>query len=289
MTITPYDFYRMTGLQFDGALITLEGESGTWLSLDFLGRRYATETICYTNLEADFMCCPQVTAEECVKMVRVCSLYLLEAYFFTNKGQTMSLRWLALFQDFERARDANWGQACLAYFYSSLDTLSQGTLYQLAGPWKLLEVSFSSFSLVNHAFSTLAITYTHMSFRLTLCIIFLLAALIFASCKLSSYKLPYLYLANYAITSCKLSYLYLVNYAITSYKPSFYKLLYLYLANCHFLLHTIPCSLANCHLANFCFFSAGSWSTVILLRELRWIWRASPRFRPISTSFLLMM
>ena len=60
----------------------------------------------------------------------------------------MSLRWLALFRDFKRARNSNWGQACLAYLYSSLDMLSRGTLRQVVGPWKLLKLSFFSLSFV---------------------------------------------------------------------------------------------------------------------------------------------
>ena len=67
----------------------------------------------------------------------------------------MSLRWLALFQDFGKAQANNQGSICLAYLYSSLDTLSQGTLRRLVGPWKLLKISFSIFSLVVHALSFL--------------------------------------------------------------------------------------------------------------------------------------
>ena len=103
MTITPHDFHCMTSLQFDGVLISLEGKSGTRLGLKLLERRYAMETIRYINLKADFMRCPQATAEEYSRMARVILLYLLRAYFFDNEGQTVSLRWLALFQDFKRA------------------------------------------------------------------------------------------------------------------------------------------------------------------------------------------
>lgn len=61
-------------------------------------------------------------------MARVILLYLLGAYLFTNGEDTMSLRWFALFRDFEKAYTANWGSMCLAYFYSSLNTLSLWTL-----------------------------------------------------------------------------------------------------------------------------------------------------------------
>ena len=43
-------------------------------------------------------------------MARVFLLYLLGVYLFTNGGKTVSLRWLALFQEFERAWATNWGR-----------------------------------------------------------------------------------------------------------------------------------------------------------------------------------
>ena len=58
---------------------------------------------------------------------------ILGAYLFANGGETMSLRWSALFRDFEDDWEANWGQACLVYLYS-LDTLNRGTLRHLVGP-----------------------------------------------------------------------------------------------------------------------------------------------------------
>uniref|UniRef100_A0A7N2L9M4 Aminotransferase-like plant mobile domain-containing protein n=1 Tax=Quercus lobata TaxID=97700 RepID=A0A7N2L9M4_QUELO len=54
MIITPLNFHCMTSLRFDGAPISLEDKSGVWLGAKLLGRRYATEMIHYTNLEADF-------------------------------------------------------------------------------------------------------------------------------------------------------------------------------------------------------------------------------------------
>ena len=76
MTITPHDFHCITSLWFDGALINLEGESGAQLDLELLKRRYAIERIGYTDLEANFMRRPQVTAKECARMARVFLLYL---------------------------------------------------------------------------------------------------------------------------------------------------------------------------------------------------------------------
>ena len=54
MTVTPYDFHRMIGLQFDGIPINLKDKLGVRLGVDLLGRRYATEMIHYNDLEANF-------------------------------------------------------------------------------------------------------------------------------------------------------------------------------------------------------------------------------------------
>ena len=74
-------------------------------------------------------------------MARAFLLHLMRAYLFANGEQMVSLKWLTLFQDFGEAWRANWRQACLTYLYSTLDTLSRGTLWRLVGPWKLLEIS----------------------------------------------------------------------------------------------------------------------------------------------------
>ena len=115
MIVTPYNFYHMNDLSFEGAIINLDGMSSIQLGLDMLGRKYFTKTIHYFDLVSDYRLLPQRTMEERVHMARAFLLHLLGAYLFANGGQTVSLRWLTLFQDFVDARRANWGQACLAY------------------------------------------------------------------------------------------------------------------------------------------------------------------------------
>ena len=58
MTVTPYDFYRMTGLSFDRAIISLDGVSGIQLGFNMLGRKYSIETICYFDLVSDYILLP---------------------------------------------------------------------------------------------------------------------------------------------------------------------------------------------------------------------------------------
>ena len=107
MMVTPYNFYRMIGLSFQGAIIILDGVSRFQLGFNMLGRKYSTETIRYFDLVSDYMLLPQRTMEELVRMARVFLLHLLGAYLFMNGGQLVSLRWLTLFQDFGDARRAN--------------------------------------------------------------------------------------------------------------------------------------------------------------------------------------
>ena len=68
MMVTPNNFYRMTSLNFEGAIINLDGGLGVQLGIDMLGRKYSTKTIRYFDLVSDYMFLPQRTTEECVHM-----------------------------------------------------------------------------------------------------------------------------------------------------------------------------------------------------------------------------
>ena len=84
--MTPYDFHRMIGFSFEGAIINLDVVSGVQLGFDMLGRKYPTETNRYFDLELDFMLLPQRTTKERVRMARAFLVHLLGAYLFTNGG-----------------------------------------------------------------------------------------------------------------------------------------------------------------------------------------------------------
>ena len=85
--MTPYDFYRMTGLSSEGAIISLDGVSSIQLGLDMLGRKYSTKTIHYFDLVSDYMLLSQRTTKECIRMAMAFLLYLLEAYFSLMAGK----------------------------------------------------------------------------------------------------------------------------------------------------------------------------------------------------------
>ena len=107
MMVTPYNFYHVTGLSFEGAIISFDYMLGIQLGLDMLGRKYSTETICYFDLVSNYMFFPQRTTEKRVCIAMAFLLHLLKAYLFSNGGKTVSLRWLTFFQDFGEARRAN--------------------------------------------------------------------------------------------------------------------------------------------------------------------------------------
>ena len=90
--MTPYDFYHMTDLSFEGASINLDSFSGIQLGLDMLGRKYPTKTIQYFDLMSNYMLLPQRATKERVCMARAFLLHLLGAYLFVNCGQMVSLR-----------------------------------------------------------------------------------------------------------------------------------------------------------------------------------------------------
>ena len=85
------------------------------LGLDMLGVKYSAKTIHNFDSVLDYMLLPRRTTKKRIWMAKAFLVHLLGAYLFANGGQTVSLRWLTLFEDFVDAWRANWGQACLAY------------------------------------------------------------------------------------------------------------------------------------------------------------------------------
>jgi len=59
MTVTPYDFHRITSLSFEGPIVNLDSVLGVQLGLNMLGRKYSIETIRYFDLVLDYMLLPQ--------------------------------------------------------------------------------------------------------------------------------------------------------------------------------------------------------------------------------------
>ena len=128
MTITPHDFHQMTRLWASDPTISLEGESRTTFRVELLRHTYLSEHVWYYELASDFLSHSLETQGDIARMVRAFLLYVVGLILFANGGQTISLRWLALFWLFEDTRKVNLGHACLAYMYSAMDSMSRGLL-----------------------------------------------------------------------------------------------------------------------------------------------------------------
>ena len=98
--MTPHDFHWMIGLRSHGLTINLDGELSIQLAIDLLRHAYLSEGIRYFDLERDYKPLSQATLDDCAQMARALLLYVVGAYLFANEGQTISLRWLALFYNF---------------------------------------------------------------------------------------------------------------------------------------------------------------------------------------------
>ena len=122
--VTFHDFHWMTSLRSHGPIIKFEGESSMEIGIDLLGHAYPSEHVHYFDLEIDFRPLSQATPEDWAQMAWAFLLFVVGAYHFANGAQTVLLRWLALFHNFEDAREVNWRHACLAYFYPVMDILS---------------------------------------------------------------------------------------------------------------------------------------------------------------------
>ena len=89
------------------------------------------DTIRYYDIETDYRPFPQVTMPGWLGPSYYIFWGHISLLIWGEGGQIAFLRWLSLFRDFEESQKADWGQACLAYLYFSLDTLSGWTLRQL--------------------------------------------------------------------------------------------------------------------------------------------------------------
>lgn len=75
----------------------MEGESRTTFSVELLRRTYLSEHVWYYELASDFLSHSLETQGDIARMVRAFLLYVVGLILFANGGQTISLRWLALF------------------------------------------------------------------------------------------------------------------------------------------------------------------------------------------------
>ena len=153
MTITPYDMYRLTGLRVDGIVPTFTS---------FLARVRPNQEYLGISLWATSADLPTLWSDFCIPPY-FCwgssdyhwkgnlyglglSLYLIGMTLDCNTSQTVSVRWLNLFVDFQQTAQYNWGGVALANFYAAITSF--------VGPWRIWQVhSLPSSFLLHYASS----------------------------------------------------------------------------------------------------------------------------------------
>lgn len=132
MTLTSYDFHKLTGLRSHNPAIHLRDAYGRALVVKLLGRSYPKKIVRYYLLARNVAFHSQATPKDLAWMARAFLVHVVGATLFANAGQTVNLRWLKAFKDFEAAREVNWGSAYLFYMYFIMYAMSWEVYLQLA-------------------------------------------------------------------------------------------------------------------------------------------------------------
>ena len=152
-TMTPYDFYRLTGLRMRGRRFSFELTEADRkaLTLRLLGVPCPSATLKYPALLAAYSQRGQDTAEDRTQMARAFILYLLGAFLVANSAQTVEPGWLLALDDLTAAREYGWGSAVLSHLYATMDSLSR-LVSDPTGCWRLWGVRYFISSLFFFSF-----------------------------------------------------------------------------------------------------------------------------------------
>uniref|UniRef100_A0A7N2MQU6 Uncharacterized protein n=1 Tax=Quercus lobata TaxID=97700 RepID=A0A7N2MQU6_QUELO len=94
MTLTPYDFHRLTGLKSYSPVVHLGDAFGGDLVVELLGCAHPNETIQNYLLTRDFTSHSQATPKDRARMAKASLLRVVGATVLANASQTVPLRWL---------------------------------------------------------------------------------------------------------------------------------------------------------------------------------------------------
>ena len=97
MTLTPYDFHRLTGLKSYSPVVHLGDAFGGDLVVELLGCAHPNETIQNYLLTRDFTSHSQATPKDRARMAKAFLLRVVGATVLANANQTVPLRWLEVF------------------------------------------------------------------------------------------------------------------------------------------------------------------------------------------------
>ncbi|XP_028105625.1 uncharacterized protein LOC114304687 [Camellia sinensis] len=148
MTMTPFDFAVLTGLDVGGWPIPYDEDMGEWEAawMYLLGARPPVDRVSgrvrYTWFSSHFRRAEMVpeTPEETEQYARGFLIFLFGTTLFADRGNTIGLYLLSALVDLSQVRRYDWGGAGLAtlYFYMSVTSRGRGDL--LGGYWRAWEL-----------------------------------------------------------------------------------------------------------------------------------------------------
>ncbi|GMP94247.1 hypothetical protein CsSME_00043772 [Camellia sinensis var. sinensis] len=148
MTMTPFDFAVLTGLDVGGWPIPYDEDMGEWEAawMYLLGARPPVDRVSgrvrYTWFSSHFRRAEMVpeTPEETEQYARGFLMFLFGTTLFADRGNTIGLYLLSALVDLSQVSRYDWGGAGLAtlYFYMSATSRGRGDL--LGGYWRAWEL-----------------------------------------------------------------------------------------------------------------------------------------------------
>ena len=148
MTMTPFDFAVLTGLDVGGWSIPYDEDMGEWEAawMYLLGARPPVDRVSgrvrYTWFSSHFRRAEMVpeTPVETEQYARGFLMFLFGTTLFADRGNTIGLYLLSALVDLSQVHRYDWGGAGLAtlYFYMSATSRGRGDL--LGGYWRAWEV-----------------------------------------------------------------------------------------------------------------------------------------------------
>ncbi|GMP43768.1 hypothetical protein CsSME_00013005 [Camellia sinensis var. sinensis] len=146
MTMTPFDFAVMTGLDVGGWAIPYDEDMGEWEAawIYLLGARppvdRASGRIRYTWFSTHFRGTEPETPEETAQYTQGFLMFLLGTTLFSDRGNTVGLYLLSALVDLSQVSRYDWGGAGLAILYCYMRTTSRGWGNIVGGYWRAWEL-----------------------------------------------------------------------------------------------------------------------------------------------------
>ncbi|GMP53684.1 hypothetical protein CsSME_00019080 [Camellia sinensis var. sinensis] len=146
MTMTPFDFVVLTGLDVGGWAIPYDEDMGQWEAtwIYLLGARPLVDRssgrVRYTWFSSHFRHTEPETLEEITQYACGFLMFLFGITLFFDRGNTVGLYLLGALADLTQVSRYDWGGASLATLYCYMSVTSRGRGNIIGGYWRAWEV-----------------------------------------------------------------------------------------------------------------------------------------------------